>query len=133
MRKTLVLSAVVVLSAVLTTPSMQAQLAAPAQTQKPTQPMSFFITSVPIGMGANFGGLTGADAHCTKLATAAGATGKTWRAYLSQTQAGDQPAINARDRIGTGPWYNAKGQLNAANVAHLHDRPHRVRNDHRKP
>jgi hypothetical protein len=77
MRKTLVLSAVIVLSAVLMTPAVQGQA---AQTQKPTQPMSFFITSVPIGMGANFGGLTGADAHCTKLAAGAGSTGKTWRA-----------------------------------------------------
>ena len=133
MRKTLVLSAVIVLSAVLTTPGVQGQAAAPAQTQKPTQPMSFFITSVPIGMGANFGGLAGADAHCTKLASAAGSTGKTWRAYLSQTQAGDQPAINARDRIGTGPWYNAKGQLIASNVADLHGDQQRDRNNIRKP
>ena len=130
MRKTLVLSAVVVLSAVLITPAVQGQA---AQTQKPVQPMSFFITSVPIGNGANFGGLAGADAHCTKLAAAAGSTGKTWRAYLSQTQAGDQPAINARGRIGDGPWYNAKGQLIASNVADLHGDQQRDRNNIRKP
>lgn len=80
--------------------------------------MSFFVTSNGAGNGADYGGLAGADAHCQKLAGAAGAGGKTWRAYLS-TQAKEGP-VNARDRIGTGPWYNAKGELIARDVADLH-------------
>ncbi len=79
--------------------------------------MSFFITSVGSGNGANLGGLEGADAHCAALATAVGAGGKTWRAYLSTQGAG---RVNARDRIGTGPWFNANGVQIAANVAELH-------------
>lgn len=92
-----------------------------------TGPMGFFITSVGTGNGANLGGLAGADAHCQKLAAAAGAGGRTWRAYLSVpgTFAGQgTPAVqgtHARDRIGTGPWYNAKGVLVARDVAHLHN------------
>lgn len=83
-------------------------------------PMTFFVTSVGIGNGGNLGGLAGADAHCLKLATAAGAGNHTWHAYLS-TQAKDgQPAINARDRIGTGPWFNARGQQIAMGQADLH-------------
>ena len=69
--------------------------------------MSFFVTSTPIGKGGNLGGLAGADAHCQTLATAAGAGNRTWRAYLSTQGAG---AVNARDRIGKGPWVNVKGQ-----------------------
>jgi hypothetical protein len=84
------------------------------------QPISFFITSVGTGDGANLGGLKGADAHCQKLAATAGAGGRTWRAYLSTSAAAGQPAVNARDRIGPGPWYNAKGVLIAQNVAELH-------------
>jgi hypothetical protein len=80
-------------------------------------PMSFFITSSNPGRGADFGGLAGADKHCQDLATAAGAGGKTWRAYLSTTGAG---AVNARDRIGRGPWVNAKGETIASNVDELH-------------
>jgi len=82
--------------------------------------MSFFITSVGSGDGANLGGLEGADAHCQTLATAVGAGGKTWRAYLSTQAANGQPAINARDRIGTGPWYNARGVLIAEDLDQLH-------------
>lgn len=83
-------------------------------------PMSFFVTSVGTGNGANLGGLDGADQHCQSLAEAAGSTGKTWRAYLS-TQASDRkPAINARDRIGNGPWHNAKGAQIGANLDSLH-------------
>jgi len=82
--------------------------------------MSFFITSVGKGDGANLGGLAGADAHCQQLATAAGSTGKTWRAYLSTGAAGNQPAVNARDRIGRGPWQNSKGVVVAQNVDDLH-------------
>lgn len=82
--------------------------------------LSFFITSVGKGDGANIGGLAGADAHCAVLAEAAGVTGKTWRAYLSTQASGGAPAVNARDRIGSGPWYNAKGVQVAANVDDLH-------------
>jgi hypothetical protein len=82
--------------------------------------LSFFITSAGPGNGANLGGLAGADKHCQTLAAAAGAGGKTWRAYLSTTASGGHPAVNARDRIGAGPWYNAKGVRVADNVAHLH-------------
>ena len=81
------------------------------------QDLSFFITSAGPGDGANLGGLAGADAHCQSLAAAVGAGGKTWRAYLSTTGAG---GVNARDRIGSGPWYNAKGAMIASNVAGLH-------------
>jgi len=90
------------------------------QPQQPRQPMSFFVTSVGTGKGGNLGGLAGADAHCQQLATAAGAGGKTWRAYLSTQARPGQPAVNARDRIGTGPWYNAKGDMIARDLAHLH-------------
>ncbi len=79
--------------------------------------MGFFITSVGPGKGADLGGLAGADAHCQKLATSVGAGGKTWHAYLSTQGAG---AVNARDRIGKGPWMNVKGVVVAADVATLH-------------
>jgi len=82
--------------------------------------MTFFITSVGSGKGADLGGLAGADRHCQSLAAAAGAGKRTWRAYLSATAAGGSPAVNARDRIGKGPWYNAEGRLIARNVAELH-------------
>ena len=82
--------------------------------------MSFFITSAGSGNGANLGGLAGADAICQRLATAAGAGNKTWRAYLSTSATGNQPAVNARDRIGRGPWQNAKGVVVAQNVDDLH-------------
>ena len=83
-------------------------------------PMSFFVTSVGNGDGANLGGLAGADAHCQTLAAAVGAGDKTWHAYLSTQAANGQPAVNARDRIGAGPWYNAKGARVAQNVGDLH-------------
>jgi hypothetical protein len=92
----------------------------PAQPPAPQQPMSFFVTSVGLGSGANLGGLAGADRHCQTLAAAAGAGSKTWHAYLSTSAASGQPAVNARDRIGAGPWYNAKGARVAQNVADLH-------------
>jgi len=84
--------------------------------------MSFFITSVGLGNGGNLGGLEGADKHCQSLAASAGAGNRTWRAYLStQGSALDDPkVVHARDRIGTGPWYNAKGVLIARNVDELH-------------
>ena len=81
---------------------------------------TFFITSVGSGKGADLGGLAGADRHCTELAQAAGITGVTWHAYLSQAAKSGQPAINARDRIGRGPWHNAKGVVVAQNVDDLH-------------
>jgi hypothetical protein len=89
--------------------------AAPAQNA-----MSFFITSKGSGKGAALGGLTGADQHCQALAKAAGAGGKTWRAYLSTSASGGQAAVNARDRIGKGPWFNAKGVQVAADIKDLH-------------
>jgi hypothetical protein len=82
--------------------------------------LSFFITSAGPGNGANLGGLAGADAHCQKLASAVGAGSRTWRAYLSMPAQGGQAAVNARDRIGKGPWQNAKGVVVAQNVADLH-------------
>jgi hypothetical protein len=82
--------------------------------------MSFFITSVGSGDGANLGGIKGADAHCAALAKAVGAGNREWRAYLSVQAEGSTPAINAKDRIGAGPWFNSKGVQIAANVADLH-------------
>ena len=103
-----------------------ALLTACAATPTPP-PMGFFITSVGSGKGADLGGLAGADAHCQKLAAAVGAGNRTWRAYLSvaptfaSATTPAVPAINARDRIGAGPWHNAKGELIARDVAHLHN------------
>ena len=87
-----------------------------------TGPMSFFITSANPGKGGDFGGLEGADRHCQTLATATGAGNRTWRAYLSTqgTSLTDAKVVQARDRIGQGPWYNAKGVLIARNVDELH-------------
>jgi hypothetical protein len=99
--------------------------AGPAQ---PAGPMGFFITSKGLGDGGNLGGLAGADAHCQSLAAAAGAGNRTWHAYLSTQATADKPAVNARDRIGTGPWLNAKGAQIAANVADLHGDVVRDRN-----
>lgn len=82
--------------------------------------MTFFVTSVNAGKGADFGGLAGADAHCQKLAAAVGAGGRTWHAYLSTQAAGSAAAVNAKDRIGKGPWQNAKGVVVAKDVAELH-------------
>ena len=94
----------------------------------PQQPMGFFITSAGPGDGANLGGLAGADAHCQRLAQEAGAGARSWRAYLSTTAAGGQAPVNARDRIGSGPWHNARGVLIAWNVADLHGDLQRDRN-----
>jgi hypothetical protein len=82
--------------------------------------MSFFVTSAGPGKGANLGGLEGADAHCATLAKAAGATKTNWKAYLSTTAPQGEAGVNARDRIGKGPWQNAKGAVVAANVDELH-------------
>ncbi|MEO7402003.1 MAG: hypothetical protein ABIV07_14765 [Polaromonas sp.] len=83
-------------------------------------PMSFFVTSANPGKGADFGGLAGADAYCQRLASSANAGNKNWRAYLSTTDSGGSPAVNARDRIGRGPWQNAKGVVVATGVDNLH-------------
>jgi hypothetical protein len=107
MRKVCILAAAVVLA------SQSGSVLAQNKT-----PLGFFITSVGSGDGANLGGLAGADAHCQKLAAAAGAGNRTWRAYLSGTENGK--TVNAKDRIGAGPWFNAKGVQIAANVAELH-------------
>jgi hypothetical protein len=88
--------------------------------QAPATTMSFFITSTGSGNGANLGGLAGADKHCQTLAAAVGAGSRTWRAYLSAAPSGGQPAVNARDRIGKGPWTNAKGVVVAQSVDDLH-------------
>jgi len=98
-----------VLAVLLAAPSSHAQNAAPN--------MSFFVTSAGPGNGANLGGLAGADAHCQKLAQAVGAGSKTWRAYLSTNGSG---GVNAKDRIGSGPWNNSKGVAVAQSVADLH-------------
>ena len=82
--------------------------------------MTFFVTSAGPGNGANLGGLAGADKHCQTLAAAAGAGNRTWRAYLSAAAAAGQPAVNAKDRIGKGPWTNVKGVVVAKSVADLH-------------
>ena len=81
---------------------------------------SFFVTSRGPGDGANLGGLAGADRHCQTLATAAGFGQATWRAYLSAVAMNGQPAVHARDRIGSGPWYNVRGELIARDVTELH-------------
>ena len=86
----------------------------------PRNPMTFFVTSVGSGKGADLGGLAGADRHCNALASAVGAGGRTWRAYLSQQATPTVPAVNARDRVGKGPWQNAKGVVVATDVAQLH-------------
>jgi len=93
-----------------------------AMAQAGPQNMTFFVTSVGPGDGANLGGLAGADAHCQKLAAAVGAGGRTWRAYLSTQAAtmGGTDGVNARDRIGTGPWQNVNGVVIARSVDDLH-------------
>ena len=96
--------------ALYTVPGVQAQQTA----------MTFFITSVGPGTGGDLGGLVGADRHCQTLAQAVGAGDRTWHAYLSTSAVGDQPAVNARDRIGRGPWQNATGVVIARDIDELH-------------
>jgi hypothetical protein len=98
--------------------ALLALLASAASAQQSA--MTFFITSTGSGKGADYGGLAGADKHCQTLATAAGAGSRTWHAYLSTSPAGGTAAVNARDRIGKGPWQNAKGVVIAKDVADLH-------------
>jgi len=82
--------------------------------------MTFFVTSVGSGKGADLGGLEGADRHCQRLAEAAGAGDRTWRAYLSAQGSGGRPAVDARDRVGRGPWRNARGVVVAGDLDQLH-------------
>jgi hypothetical protein len=109
----------------LVTAALSLGLTVTAQAQAPAPPqfpnMSFFVTSAPGPNGANFGGIEGADTYCQGLAARAGAGAKTWRAYLSQQAMGGKTAVNAKDRIGNGPWMNVGGVQIAANVADLHD------------
>ena len=86
----------------------------------PDTRMSFFVTSVGLGKAGNLGGLAGADQHCQKLAQSVGAGDRTWRAYLSTSATATKAAVNARDRIGTGPWYSERKALIAEDLAHLH-------------
>ena len=92
--------------------------AVPAQAQEPQPPLGFFVTSTT--HSGNLGGLAGADAECQRLGAAAGAGARTWRAYLSTQGSQAEPAVNARDRIGSGPWYNAGGTMVAGSLADLH-------------
>lgn len=108
--RTVTISGLALAAALLAAPSAQAQSA----------DMTFFVTSSGPGKGADLGRLEGADAQCQKLALAGGAGSKTWRAYLSTQAADGKPAVNARDRIGKGPWQNAKGVEIAKDVADLH-------------
>jgi hypothetical protein len=98
-------------------------LGASAPVQAQQSPMSFFVTSVGLGKGGDLGGLAGADRQCQSLAQATGAGSKTWHAYLS-TQG--PSAVNAKDRVGTGPWFNAKGVQIASNVADLHSQNNKI-------
>src|SRR5215475_7083873 len=91
-----------------------------AASQAQNAGMTFFVSSVGSGKGADLGGLEGADAHCAALAKAAGATAATWHAYLSTTEPGGAAGVNARDRIGKGPWVNAKGVTVAKSIDDLH-------------
>ncbi len=101
----------------------------PSAAQAQNTSMSFFVTSQGTGNGANLGGLAGADALCQKLAAAAGAGNRTWHAYLSTSAEDGKPAVNARDRIGKGPWYNVKGVKIADNVADLHSDKNNLRKE----
>lgn len=115
--RTIVLASLTAISAGSYLVMAQAPAAPPAGQAAPPQPMSFFVTSVGKGDGANLGGLAGADAHCQALAATAGRGAATWHAYLSTQGPG---AVNARDRIGSGPWYNAAGQRVGQSLAELH-------------
>jgi len=120
---------VLITAGVFAAGSAAALATAPAATAQGQQAMSFFITSAGSGDGANLGGLAGADKICQTLAAAAGGGGKTWHAYLSAAAANGQPAVNARDRIGKGPWFNAKGVQVAASVADLHSDANKLGKD----
>lgn len=114
MRRALLLPTFAVCAAVLAAGCAQTPAGGPGG------PFSFFVTSSNPGKGADFGGLEGADRHCQALATSAGAGGNTWRAYLSASATATTPAVNARDRIGKGPWRNTRGSVVANDVDDLH-------------
>src|SRR5262249_14782315 len=120
--KTIIVAAVALASLGVTSDveaqQQQAQQAAPQLPQAPN--MTFFVTSLGPGKDADLGGLEGADQYCQQLAQRHGAGGKTWRAYLSTQAADGKPAVNARDRIGNGPWQNFKGEIVAQTVDDLH-------------
>ncbi len=118
MRRTVMLGMAVVLLATLTVAAPEATSMAKPLAQ--ASGMSFFITSSGGGNGADLGGLSGADARCRMLARAVGAGDRTWRAYLGATATDGQPAVNARDRIGSGPWRNVRGVVVATDVENLH-------------
>ena len=109
-----------ILTAILALSGLEPSVATAQHGMPGGTPMTFFVTSEPIGDGGNLGGLAGADVHCQSLAEAVGSGDRTWRAYLSTQARPGQPAVNARDRIGTGPWYNFDGVMIARDVAHLH-------------
>jgi hypothetical protein len=121
------------------TPDTQSSAGSPPEnSERPPQSLQmggaksvtrFFVTSRGVGRGGDLGGLAGADAHCQALAKAEGAGDHTWRAYLSTSASAGQPAVNARDRIGTGPWYNSGGILVAENVEQLHSDANRINKD----
>jgi hypothetical protein len=115
--------------ALLFTPAALILCALPVAAQNASEKMSYFITSRGSGNGAALGGLAGADQHCQNLAKAAGAGNRTWRAYLSASAEGGKPAVNARDRIGKGPWYNSKGVMVAKDVADLHSDQNNLKKD----
>src|SRR5262249_47046019 len=106
--------------ALCTVGSSLALAQAPPPQKAAPQPMGFFVTSAGPGKGADLGGLAGADRHCQSLAAAAGAGNRTWHAYLSTSGSGNTAAVNARDRIGMGPWFNAKGARVAQGLSDLH-------------
>ena len=122
----LLLTGLALMASAQQAPAPAPAAAAPAA---PPPPMGFFVTSENPGKGGDLGGLSGADAHCQKLAAAVGAGNRTWRAYLSTPASNGKPAVNARDRIGAGPWHNAKGELIAKNIADLHGDVERDRNN----
>ncbi len=101
-------------------------LASSAGLQAQQNTMTFFVSSAGLDKGGDLGGLAGADRHCQALAQAAGAGTRTWRAYLSTSAAGGAPAVNARDRIGRGPWVNAKGEQIATSVDDLHSASNKI-------
>jgi hypothetical protein len=119
MKALTVVAAAFLVSAGMTFPA-QAQEKAKAAKKDGGGDMTFFVTSAGKGNGADLGGLEGADAHCNALAKAAGSKRTNWKAYLSTTQPGGDAGVNARERIGKGPWRNAKGVVVAKNVAELH-------------
>src|SRR5512144_3407292 len=120
-KASIVLTVALAMLGVTSVVEAQQQPAPPAAPQLPQAPnMTFFVVSAGPGKGADLGGLEGADQHCQQLAQRHGAGGKTWHAYLSTQAVDGKPAINARDRIGNGPWQNFKGEVVAQNVDDLH-------------